>query len=144
MPSAGYANNPLTDVRVFLPANAMIHQGDTATFQFTITAPSQLGTYTLGLRMVQEAVTFFGDTFRKNIVVTNEPPDAAASDDAGTDATVSSDGGGPSNNDTGSGSRTGGCGCRAVRGSSAGGEASLLLLGSVVAGLFLRARRRNH
>lgn len=42
----------------------------TATFNFTLTAPSQEGAYNINLQMVRDGVTWFGDSLGSNIAVT--------------------------------------------------------------------------
>jgi len=55
--------------RQLLPAGVSVAQGESYTFAFTMTAPVQQGEYTTKWRMLREAVTWFGPTLTKQIVV---------------------------------------------------------------------------
>ena len=59
-----------TQTRVLLSSE--VEPSGTYTFTFNLTAPSTPGTYTTDWRMVREAVTWFGATCSKNIVVSSE------------------------------------------------------------------------
>ena len=55
--------------RIYLPAGVSIASGQQYTFTFTVTA-SAAGTYNVGYRMLQEGVTWFGQTSTKTVTVT--------------------------------------------------------------------------
>src|SRR5271157_2755527 len=59
--------------RIELPASQII-PGQTAVFTFTVTAPATAGSYAFSWRMLQEGVTWFGDTASATITVTPPPP----------------------------------------------------------------------
>jgi hypothetical protein len=64
----------VNDSDPFTPFNRVslgsdVGTGQTCTFQFTMTAPMAAGTYTTDWRMVREAVTWFGATHSKPVVV---------------------------------------------------------------------------
>jgi len=59
--------------RIYLPDGAFIDPGETYTFEFSITAPSNPGTYNFQWRMVQEGVEWFG-AYTRNIAITVEAP----------------------------------------------------------------------
>ena len=56
--------------RVALPAS--IAPGQTATFNFAITAPTNPGTYNFQWRMVQDGVAWFGDQ-TPNVAISVQP-----------------------------------------------------------------------
>jgi hypothetical protein len=53
---------PFGPARVLLDPSASVAPGQQYTFTFTITAPTTPGTYTMQYRMVQESVTWFGQS----------------------------------------------------------------------------------
>jgi hypothetical protein len=110
-------------------------------FTFNITAPMTEGTYKIGARMVQDGVTFFGDTFRKNIAVTTSPPDMAVADASTDDA---GSGGGGAGGGGGGGGSGGGDGCSCSIGARYGSAAALpglLVAALLVAFRAIRLRR---
>ncbi|UHA73762.1 NBR1-Ig-like domain-containing protein [Paenibacillus sp. 481] len=55
--------------RIVIPNDNKILSGQTYTFHFTMQAPTQKGVYTTDWRMVQDAVTWFGETLTLNVQV---------------------------------------------------------------------------
>jgi len=66
-PCGGYATSP-TNARVYLCSN--VPPGATYDFNFQITAPSAPGTVPFAVRMVQDAVEWFGQSYAWNVTVT--------------------------------------------------------------------------
>lgn len=60
------------DTRVWLGEGVTVTPGDAHTFEFTLTAPPQPGTYLTDWRMVHEAVQWFGATAAANVIVSCE------------------------------------------------------------------------
>ena len=67
--NGGYSKG-VTDQRVFLDANEVIDPGQTKTFQFSITAPSEEGTYTFSAGMVRDGVTWMRPGITSSVEVT--------------------------------------------------------------------------
>ena len=64
----------------FMPTNRVnlttsVYAYDTVTYNFTMTAPLKNGSFNTYWRMVQDGVTWFGDSYVKTINVTGAPPD---------------------------------------------------------------------
>jgi len=81
--AAGDAN-PFGPIRVLLGPSDSITTGQSKTFAFTVTAPTDAGTYTVTWRMLREGVTWFGSfskvsvdvsaAVRSAVVVSNDVP----------------------------------------------------------------------
>jgi hypothetical protein len=82
--AAGGYEHAVTDARLFLDGNADVANGATATFSFSITAPADPGTYTVALRMVQDGVAWFGDSFTRALTVVPTQAGSPGSDPMGT------------------------------------------------------------
>ena len=61
--------DPFAIGRHLLPSQVSVAPGQSFTFNFVMTAPSQLGTYWTDWAMVQEYVTWFGQIYGKNVNV---------------------------------------------------------------------------
>ena len=66
--------DPFAPSRVILGGSESVSHNQQKSFTFTITAPSTPGTYTTDWRMMQENVSWFGDTLTKQVQVTVGPP----------------------------------------------------------------------
>ncbi|MCM3748351.1 NBR1-Ig-like domain-containing protein [Paenibacillus pasadenensis] len=62
-------NDPFAYKRSFFPTNVIVKPGDLYTFKFQMKAPSTSGVYVTDWRMLQEYVTWFGETLNLNIKV---------------------------------------------------------------------------
>ena len=62
-------NDHFAASRHLLPNGASVAPGETVTFSFTMTAPTEKGEYPTKWRMLREAVTWFGPTLNKQITV---------------------------------------------------------------------------
>ncbi|MBP2114944.1 NBR1-Ig-like domain-containing protein [Paenibacillus silagei] len=62
-------NDPFAQGRYYLPPGTIIRPGEEYTFAFTMTAPAVPGTYITDWGMLQEYVTWFGETLVKSVTV---------------------------------------------------------------------------
>jgi len=138
-PSAdvGYAKSA-TDARWYLKSGTTTAQGESTTFEVSLTAPttSTITKTRFAVRMVREGVAWFGSTAFADVeVVPGLPGDGGV--DAATPSDANADAGADAPIDPGASSDASGCGCRTGR-SSVGAEwwIGLLLLA------LARARKR--
>jgi hypothetical protein len=82
--SAGGYQHSITDARLFLDGAALIGNDQTASFSFSVTAPATPGQFVLALRMVQDGVTWFGDSFAQSVMVVDGSAGSPNGDGPGT------------------------------------------------------------